>query len=319
MVVDFMPSLQFFPLACSLLIFYNICSFVHTTSLLNKWERAISEHAFPTLCAVTASSRFSFPLSKHTGKFLLILALRQTSSKQMIKPKPFPSPMIGSTNWINSSCSHTSHGMQHGQLNSTFTTKAMRSFARVRASPPAAELSCDTGPPIPTQQTAGPAWLLPGFPPFSCEEPLPRACSSAGLSRHQGPSCPLALTLTPAKGGAALQTSTVPGTYTAPSVSGFIRHLPCPSCLLKAPPYSFSTCISSIFIIQQTAHYLQSHSPLSTPQPEGSWEHLRTPRTWESQPRNSQEHGTQPPEVMHTLVNTKQNLFSQFSAMKAKF
>lgn len=34
----------------------------------------------------------------------------------------------------------------HGQLNSTFTTKPTRSFARVRASPPAARLCCDTGP-----------------------------------------------------------------------------------------------------------------------------------------------------------------------------
>lgn len=93
-IVDFMPSLPFFPLVCSLFIFYNICSLVHTKSLLSKWERAISEHAFPTLWAVTENSRFSFPLSKHTGKFLLLLALTQTSSKQTIKTKPFPSPMI---------------------------------------------------------------------------------------------------------------------------------------------------------------------------------------------------------------------------------
>lgn len=94
MVVDFVPSLPFFPQACSLFIFYNICSLVHTTSLLNKWERAIPEDAFPTPWAVTESSRFSFPLYKHTGKLLLLLALRQTSSKQIINPNPFPSPII---------------------------------------------------------------------------------------------------------------------------------------------------------------------------------------------------------------------------------
>lgn len=84
---------HFFPLACSLFIFYNICSLVHTTSLLNKWERAISGHAFPTPWAVTESSSFP-PLSLNTVKFLLLLALRQTSSKQIIKTKPFPSPMM---------------------------------------------------------------------------------------------------------------------------------------------------------------------------------------------------------------------------------
>lgn len=127
---------HFFSPACSLFIFYNICSSAHTISLLSKWERAISEHAFPTPWAVTENSRFSFPLSKHTGKFLLLLALRQTSSKQ-----PFPSSMISPpleqpTESTPPAATQVIGCSQHGQLNYNFTTKPMRSFAKVRASPP---------------------------------------------------------------------------------------------------------------------------------------------------------------------------------------
>lgn len=306
-----------FLLACSILIFYNICSLVHTKTLLNKWERVISEHAFPTPWAVTASSRFSFPLSKHTGQFLLILALRQTSSKQIIKPKPFPSPMISPpldqptestppaatqvTGWCSTgSWTLPSQRRQWGALPGSEHHHQQQSSA-VTQDLPSNEANCR------------PCWAPARIPTLLLEEPLP-ACSSVGLSRHQDPKCPLAPTH-------SCQGRSSPADQ---QCLGHTQHLwqhrlssSAPAQAQLSPQSSSLLLFHTHFLhFHYTAQYLQSHPPLSTPQPAESIWGPPEPEGGSRETAKNMEH--RPPEAMHTLVSTKQNLFSQFSAMKAK-
>lgn len=240
---------HFFPPACSLFIFYNICSSAHTISLLSKWERAISEHAFPTPWAVTENSRFSFPLSKHTGKFLLLLALRQTSSKQ-----PFPSSMISPpleqpTESTPPAATQVT-GCSMGSWTITSQQSQWGALPRSEHHHHQAELCSNTGPHIPKWRIGGLAWFLPGFLPFCWEEPLPKSCSSVRLSRTKTPITHLPRGEQPCRQAPCL---------------GHTHHLwqhllslnssgTCPVSAVssKHSPYSFSSCISSIFITQQT-------------------------------------------------------------------
>lgn len=149
-----MPShYHFYSLACFFFNFYDTCSLVHATSLLIKWERAISEHAFLTLWAAAESSRLPSRYPNTQESFCSLLALKRMSSKQIMKTKRFPSPMISSP--LDQPAERT-HPEPHKSLDGIsqaaelypFTTKPTMSFANVSASPAGAELCCDTAPDI---------------------------------------------------------------------------------------------------------------------------------------------------------------------------
>lgn len=95
-----------------------------------------------------------------------------------------------------------------------------------------------------------------------------------------------------------------------------IRHMPSLSCLCKAFSLLLLTCISYIFIIQQTTHIPTEPFLLTSLQTEAQ---LTADGACQDQPGNSQAHGKhRSPEGTHTSVNRKQNLVLQFNAVKAK-
>lgn len=244
-----------------------------------------------------------FPFSKHTGKFLLILALRQTSSKQIIKPKPFPSPMISPpldqptestppagtqvTGWAAELHLHNkTNELCQGQSITTSSSRVLL-WHRTSHTHVANCRPCMLPDGIPTLLLGGATAKSLQF--RGAEQALrPNRPAAAHPPREEQP-CRQA----PCLG----HTSPVP----APSVSELIRHLPIAAVSSKHSPYSFSTCTSSIFITQQTAHTppkpFTSHHPSARSRLRASDDpqNLREPagkqpRTWKHRP----------PEVMHT-------------------
>lgn len=142
-----MPShYHFYSLACSLFNFHNYCSLVNATSLLIRWERAISEHASLTLWAAAGSSSLPSHSPNTWESFCSLLALKWSSSKHIMKTKPFPPPMISSPldsqlNQLLLQPPKSPDAVSKAAQLYPLTTKPMTSFANGTASPAGADIS----------------------------------------------------------------------------------------------------------------------------------------------------------------------------------
>lgn len=280
----------------------------------------------------------SFSVPKHTGKFLLPSSTQINQQRANYENKTISSPPRLALHWISQPNQLLPQPRKSLDAASKaaelypFTAKQMMSFANVSALRTGAELCCSTGPVTSKWQTGALAQLSLIFLPFPWEGPQPTVrCSVApgGQSRQQGTDPLLgsrSFTCLPAIEEAALQVSTSPVTphhrEAAFSTWEFIRHLPGLSCLLLKA-FSLLLLHTRFLHFHYTADCAYTYITICF-LPAFQWEAQLTAdsdhQNLRRQPaRNSQAHGKhRSPDVMHTSVNRKPNLFSQFNAVKGK-